>query len=185
MGSRPSFPWQGKFGRGWGILRRPSFVANMSGLGQDLSHYGPETSLTPPSGSRSVTGSPPRALLSPEQRELKRQRDQARHNSKMQARSRRAGSRSSPAYSPPLTLEDLTSGAPSMPVYTTAQPPMSLMADAPTVQYMPPYSSPIPDHGQPSMFPNNYQPSPYMSDYGYASATSSGLSPHYGYVQRL
>jgi hypothetical protein len=144
-------------------------------------HYGSDASLTPPSGSRSVTASPPRSSLTAEQRELKRQRDQARHNSKLQARGRRAGSGSSSVYSPPSTMADLSTGASAMPIYTTAPPPMSLLADPPTTQYLPPFSSPIPDHSQTGMFPSHYPPQSYMPpEYGYPPAPGPSMSSHYG-----
>jgi len=168
MGSRNSFTWPG--------------VEQSNGLlGPELSHhYASDASLTPPSGSRSMTGSPPRTSLTAEQRELKRQRDQARHNSKLQVRGRRAGSGSSSVYSPPATLADLATGASSMPVYTTA-PSMSLLADPPTTQFLPSFSPPIPDHSQTGMFPSHYPPPSYMPEYGYPSAGQS-LPSHYGYV---
>lgn len=167
MGSRSSFTW-------------PVVEQGNGLLGPDLGHYGSEASLTPPSGSRSVTASPPRSSLTPEQRELKRQRDQARHNSKMHVRGRRTGSGSSSVYSPPPTLADLSTGAPSMPIYTTAPSQISLLAEPPTTQYLPSFSSPIPDHGQANMFPGHYPPPSYMNEYGYPSATPSNMSSHYG-----
>jgi len=150
----------------------------------DLSHhYGSDASLTPPSGSRSVTASPPRSSLTAEQRELKRQRDQARHTSKLQARGRRTGSGSSSVYSPPATLADLSTGASTMPVYTTAPPPMSLLAEPPTTQYLPPFSPPLPDHSQSGMFQSHYPPPSYMPpDYGYSSAPGPSMPSPYGLV---
>ncbi|KAK4451480.1 hypothetical protein QBC34DRAFT_401134 [Podospora aff. communis PSN243] len=167
MGSRNSFTWPG--------------VEQSNGLlGPDINHhYASDASLTPPSGSRSVTASPPRSSLTAEQRELKRQRDQARHNSKMQARSQRAGSGSSSVYSPPATLADLATGASTMPVYTTAPPQMSLLTDPPTTQYLPSFSPPIPDHSQAGMFPSHYPPPSYMPEYGYPPAGPS-MPSHYG-----
>ncbi|KAK0656809.1 hypothetical protein B0T16DRAFT_400269 [Cercophora newfieldiana] len=167
MGSRNSFTWPG--------------VEQSNGLlGPDLSHhYASDASLTPPSGSRSVTASPPRSSLTTEQRELKRQRDQARHSSKLHARSQRAGSGSSSVYSPPVTLTDLATGASTMPVYTTAPAQMPLLADPPTTQYLPSFSPPIPDHNQPGMFSSHYPPPSYMPEYGYPSA-GQGMPSHYG-----
>ncbi|KAM7211004.1 hypothetical protein V8F06_013611 [Rhypophila decipiens] len=88
-------------------------------LGSDLGHYGSETTLTPPSISRSVTASPGRGSLTPEQRELKRQQDHARRDSKLHARSQRTCSNSSSVYSLPVTLAGLTTGGSSMSIYTT------------------------------------------------------------------
>ncbi|KAK3394025.1 hypothetical protein B0H63DRAFT_32593 [Podospora didyma] len=167
MGSRSSYTW-------------PVMESGGGLLGQDLSHYGSEASLTPPSGSRSVTASPPRGALTPEQRELKRQRDHARHNSKMHVRGRRAGSNSSSVYSPPVTLADLTTAASSMPIYTTAPPQISLLAEPSSSQYHPGFSPPLPDHSQSNMFAGHYPPPSYMTDYGYPTSTAPNLSSHYG-----
>lgn len=149
----------------------------------ELGAYTPDASLSPPSGSRSVTASPPRSTLTPEQRELKRQRDQARHSSKLHARGRRTDSASSSAYSPPVTLPDMVTGASNMPVYTTAPPPISLLAEPSAPHYLPPFSPPLPDHSQANMFTNPYPPQPYLPpDYGYPPTTAASLPSHYGYV---
>ncbi|KAI1412166.1 hypothetical protein F5Y13DRAFT_48260 [Hypoxylon sp. FL1857] len=127
-------------------------------LGHDMSSvgHGSDASLTPPSGSRSLTSSPPRFTLTPEQRELKRQRDQARRDSKTTARARRAMSTySSASQSPPVSMHEFSSASP-VPVYTTAPSQISLLAEPATTMagsYMPSYStSPLPDHGSPAMF---------------------------------
>ncbi len=149
----------------------------------DLGPYGSDASLTPPSGSRSVTGSPPRTLT-PEQRELKRQRDQARHSSKVHVRGRRTDSASSSVYSPPVTLADMASGVSSMSVYTTAPPQISLLAEPSAPQYLPPFSPPLSDHHQhqhqANMFTSPYPPQSYMPDYGYPPATAPSMPSHYG-----
>lgn len=148
----------------------------------DLGAYGSDVSLTPPSGSRSVTASPPRTGLTAEQRELKRQRDQARHNSKMQARGRRTDSASS-VYSPPVSLADMTSAASNMPVYTTAPSHLPLLTEPSAPQYMPPFSPPLQDQNQAAMFTNSYTSQSYLADYSsYPPSTAPGLPPHYGYV---
>lgn len=147
----------------------------------DLGPYGSDASLSPPSGSRSVTASPPRTLTA-EQRELKRQRDQARHGVKMQARGRRTDSASSSVYSPPAPMADTASGAPSMSMYTTAPSQMSLLAEPTAPQYLPPFSPPLPDQHQANMFTNPYPPQSYMPDYGYPPTTAPSLPSHYGYV---
>ncbi|SPQ19303.1 ab247fd4-dc91-494c-95db-9fc1fa526088 [Thermothielavioides terrestris] len=169
MGTRSSFTWPGLESSG-GLMP------------PELGHYGSDASLTPPSGSRSVTSSPPRTL-SAEQRELKRQRDHARHNAKLQARVRRTESASS-VYSPPVSLADMTTGTSSMPVYTTAPPQISLLAEPAAQQYLPPFSPPLPDPNQATMFANHYPSQPYISDYGYPSTTAPSLPSHYGYVSR-
>jgi hypothetical protein len=169
MGARSSFTW-------------PVMESN-NGLmpPHDLGPYGSDASLTPPSGSRSVTASPPRTNLTAEQRELKRQRDQARHNSKMQVRGRRTDSGSS-VYSPPVTLSDMTTGASSMPVYTTAPSQISLLAEPSAPHYLPPFSPPLQDQNQAAMFTNSYPPQSYMPDYSYPPSTAPSLPSHYGYV---
>ncbi|KAK4187972.1 hypothetical protein QBC35DRAFT_215712 [Podospora australis] len=167
MGSRSSFPW-------------PVMDSNNGLLPPDMGQYGSEASLSPPGGSRSVTGSPPRNSLTPEQRELKRQRDQARHSSKLHARTRRAGSGSDSVYSPPATLADLTTGASAMPVYTTAPSQMPLMSEPSAPHYLPPFSPPLPDQSQPPMFTSPYPPQSYMADYSYQPSGPPSLPSHYG-----
>ncbi|KAI0387510.1 hypothetical protein F5Y04DRAFT_274363 [Hypomontagnella monticulosa] len=141
-------------------------------LGHDLSSvgHGSEASMTPPSGSRSLTSSPPRFTLTPEQRELKRQRDQARRDSKTTVRARRAMSNySSASQSPPVSMHEFSSASP-VPVYSTAPSQISLLAEPATTlagSYMPSYStSPLPDHGSPAaMFTPQFSslpPSDYM-----------------------
>ncbi|KAL2142259.1 hypothetical protein VTI28DRAFT_1396 [Corynascus sepedonium] len=168
MGTRSSFTW-------------PVMESN-SGLmpPHDLGPYGSDTSLTPPSHSRSVTASPPRTTLTPEQRELKRQRDQARHNSKLQARSRRTDSASSSVYSPPVTLADMTTGASSMPIYTTAPSQISLLAEPTAQQYLPPFSPPLQDQNQAAMFTSPYPSQSYLPEYPYPASTAPSLPSHYG-----
>ncbi|KAK0613055.1 hypothetical protein B0T17DRAFT_657794 [Bombardia bombarda] len=167
MGSRASF--------GWPVLEPGSGL-----LGPDLSHYTSDPSLTPPSGSRSVTASPPRGTLTAEQRELKRQRDQARHSSKMYSRGHRTGSSSSSVYSPTTSLADPGTGASNMPIYTTAPAQISLLAEPPTTQYLPSFSSPIHDHNQGGIYTNPYPASSYMTNYNYSSTAAPSLPPHYG-----
>ncbi|KAI1444723.1 hypothetical protein F5Y02DRAFT_418736 [Annulohypoxylon stygium] len=147
----------------------PGLDAGADLLGHDMSSvgHGSDASMTPPSGSRSLTSSPPRFTLTPEQRELKRQRDQARRDSKTTARARRAMSTySSASQSPPVSLHEFSSASP-VPVYTTAPSQISLLAEPATSiapQYMSSYStSPLPDHGSP-MFTHQFSSLP-PSDY--------------------
>jgi len=151
-------------------------------LGHDLGPYGSEASLSPPTVSRSATSSPPRGVLTPEQRELKRQRDQARRESKNVVRIHRAGS-GSYVPSPPVTMADLA--VTSMPVYTTAPAQISLLTEPATVApstYISSYSPPLADQNQP-LFPNSYT-QPYLTDYpsAYPATTAASLPAHYGYV---
>ncbi len=155
-------------------------------LGHDLSSYASDVSLSPPNGSRSITASPPRGILTAEQRELKRQRDQVRRDSKMSQRQTRADSSSSSyVHSPPVTMADLTTGASNLPIYTTAPSQISVLAEPVSTiaphQYMPSYSPPL--DSQPNMFSGQYSPQPYLQ-MGYSSSypntASSSLPSHYG-----
>lgn len=178
MGPRSSYSWS--------VLES----GNNSGLlGHQLGHYGSEASLTPPSGTSSVTASPPRNM-SAEQRELKRQQDQARRNSKNAARMRRAGSGSTYGQSPPVSLAELATPA-SLPVYTTGPTQISLLAEPPTsltsaASYsLPTYSTSLPSDPQSqTVFSNPYQPQPYLQEYqpAYPTTTPPGLPSHYGRV---
>ncbi|KAJ3578948.1 hypothetical protein NPX13_g1615 [Xylaria arbuscula] len=149
----------------------PGLESSPEILSHDLSsvgHGSDISSLTPPpSGSRSLTSSPPRPIiLTPEQRELKRQRDQARRDSKTSARVRRGMSNNSytpAAQSPPVSMHEFSSASP-MPIYTTAPSQISLLAEPVTTvapSYLPSYStSPLPDHGNSQMFSPHYSPLP-------------------------
>ncbi|EFQ29300.1 uncharacterized protein GLRG_04444 [Colletotrichum graminicola M1.001] len=154
MGSRSSFTWPGL----------DNSESSGALLGHNLSSLGhvPDTSLTPPSGSRSVTSSPPRGTLTLEQRELKKQRDMARRDSKTSQRVRRAGSNPY-VHSPPLSLPDISSTM-GVPIYTTAPAPISLLSEPTTTMgsssYLPSYSPPLSDHGYQSGYP------PMASAYG-------------------
>ncbi|KAI1344619.1 hypothetical protein F5Y15DRAFT_117465 [Xylariaceae sp. FL0016] len=183
---RSSFTWQGM---------HHCLESSHDLLGHDLSQVGhsSDASLTPPISSRSLTSSPPRPILTPEQRELKRQRDQARRDSKSSVRARRAmssNSYSSASASPPMTMAEFSSASP-MPVYTTAPSQISLLAEPVTTiggsSYIPSYSgSPLPDHGQPVMFSpqfsslpsNDYMPLNYSPGFAPPPAPQS-LSSQY------
>lgn len=103
-----------------------------------------------------MTASPPKANLTPEQRELKRQRDQARRESKSAARIRRS---SGNAYvqGTPITMADV-SAAMTLPVYTTAPASISLLAEPPTTiapqSYITSYTQPLSESNQPGVYPN-------------------------------
>lgn len=101
-----------------------------------------ESSVSPQSVPKTLPNSPSRSILTPEQRELKKQRDRARRDSRVSTRMHRA-SGSSYMGSPPMTMSDVTSAL-ALPIYTTAPPAISLLSepasslnDAP---YLPPYS---------------------------------------------
>ncbi|KAI1324978.1 hypothetical protein F5Y16DRAFT_379336 [Xylariaceae sp. FL0255] len=161
---RSSYSWSGL----------PGLESSPELLSHEISNVGHHTdisNLTPPhSGSRSMTGSPPKPILTPEQRELKRQVDQARRGSKTTARVRRAMSNtsfSSAGHSPPLSMHEFPAASP-MPVYTTAPTQISLLAEPVTTvgqSYMPSYStSPLPDHANSHMYTPHYSPVP-SNDY--------------------
>ncbi|TEA15210.1 putative C2H2-type zinc-finger transcription factor orf8 [Colletotrichum sidae] len=147
MGSRSGFAWPGL----------EHHDSNGTLLGHNLASLGStaEASLASTSGSRSVTGSPPRGAMTPEQRELKKQRDQVRRDSKTSARVRRAGSNPY-INSPPLSMPDVSSTM-GVPVYTTAPAPISLLSEPTTTMgssnYLPSYSPPLSDHGYQSGYP--------------------------------
>lgn len=122
-------------------------------LGHDLGSisHGSDASLTPPSSTRSITGSPPRGTLTPEQRELKRQRDQARRDSKTSVRARRALSSSYNSRSPPVSMSEYSTSS-TLPIYSTSPSQISLLAEPVTTMsgssYIPSYStSPLPEQG--------------------------------------
>lgn len=168
--------------RSWLVIPAHSRTVLDSGPGlmsPELGSYGSDSSFT---GSRSGTASPPRTSLSAEQRELKRQRDQARRDSKMHVRGRRAGSSSSSGvYSPPPSLAVLSSGAPSMPVYTSAGP-VSLLAEPHPTHYPAQFSPSLldPHNSQSNMYQNAYPTPSYINDYGYPVSATPSLSSHYG-----
>lgn len=176
----PTFNMAGRSSFTWPVMEN----ANM--LAHDFASYVSDVSLSPRTGSRSTTASPPRGILTAEQRELKRQRDQARRDSKMSQRQQRAHSSSSSyVQSPPISMADIRTGASSLPIYTTAPSQISaLSAPVSTVapqQYMPSYSPPL--ESQSSMFSQQYSPQPYLQmgySSGYPSTTSSSLPSHYG-----
>lgn len=195
MGSRSSFAWPGmcKPDTDWPHPEYPSNIVtdvvleptNGGLLGHDMGHYAPESSMSPPMHSRSATSSPPR--MSAEQRELKRQREQARRDSKLSSRIQRAGSQGSHSgydvASPPPNQGEFahTSSMSSMPVYTTAPTEMSLLTEPTTLapqMVLPSYSPPLPSSNQMG-FPSPYQQPQYM-DYSYPPSTGAPLASHYG-----
>ena len=144
--------------------------SNSSGnamLGHDLSSMGPgsDPSMTPPTGARSLTSSPPRSSLTTEQRELKRQQDKVRRDSRLTTRMRRTSSQSYVDSPPPtMTMPDVSSSM-NLPVYTTAPAPMSLLPEPATTMstpsYLPSYSTSSMEEQQQShanqVYSNTYQ----------------------------
>ena len=128
MGDKTSFPWPG-------MMSGPSDNSNAF-LGHDLAiGSGSDTEFATNGGSRSMTGSPPRHNLTPEQREIRRQMDQARRGTKSATRYRRSGG------SPYLSAADATAPGVSMPVYTSSMAPISLLARPATSIPQPSYLS--------------------------------------------
>lgn len=112
--------------------------------------------------SRSVTSSPPRFTLSTDQREVKRQSDRARRDSRIVSRMRRANSNSYVDSSSSTMGLPSTTGAMSIPTYTTAPAPVTLMSDTPTSMssstYLQSYSPTLEDQQPPSasVYPSAY-----------------------------
>lgn len=132
MSGKESFPWPGMMA---------NHDANANLLGHDLS-IGPSSDggYSSAGRSRSTNGSPPRQPLSAEQRELKRQMEQARRESKSAARFRRSNSN---PY-----LADATTPALNVPAYTSPTPPVSLLAEpatssVPGQSYLSAYNQPL------------------------------------------
>lgn len=134
-----SFPMSGKQSYAW-----PNMMANPDDHANLLGHHlalggGSDAGYASTAGSRSINGSPPRQPLSVEQRELKRQMDHVRRESKSAARFRRSNSN---PY-----LEDATTSALGMPAYTAAAAPISLLAEpatsVPGQGYLSAYSQPL------------------------------------------
>lgn len=128
-------------------------------IAQDFSsilHPVSESSVSPQSVPKTLPASPSRGILTPEQRELKKQRDRARRDSRASTRIQRGSSSSSYMSSPPMSVSDVTSTM-ALPIYTTAPPAMSLLSEpAPALSdpsYIPPYSP----HMQEQAFTSPYQ----------------------------
>ncbi|CRK19732.1 hypothetical protein BN1708_000397 [Verticillium longisporum] len=175
----PSFNMANRSTFAWPVLENsepsPSFLGHNLALGPTS-----DPSLSPPMTSRSVTSSPPRGSMTPEQRELKRQRDLARRDSKTSARARRAGS-SSYMSSPPLSMPDVST-AMGMPIYTTAPAPISLLAEPtttmPNSSYLSSYSPPLTDQ----TYSSSYQS--ISSNYGLGVDYTASFQPAPHYASR-
>jgi len=110
--------------------------------------------------ARSLSSSPPRGTLTPEQRELKRQRDHARRDSK--TRVRRERSTSNPYVVSQRTSPDLLPR--TLPEYTTNLTPSPLLSSGPLPQqpqgspalssssYLTPYSPQLGENGQSDIY---------------------------------
>lgn len=156
---------------------------DFSSSSSTMSH-GSEPSLTPPTIARSLTSSPPRAFLTPEQHEIKREDNRARRESRFAARRRRVSNHTSYLNSPAMSpLPDMPSPM-DMPSYTSSPTSASLLSHSAgslgTSPYMPSYIPPLHDPSQAQMFTTSYthsMPHGYGTtlDYsGPSSYTSSG-----------
>lgn len=151
--------------------------------------------------ARSLSSSPPRASLTPEQRELKRQRDHARRDSKTRARRERSVSnpyvvsnrtspdlmpRTLPEYSSSLTPSPLLTAGPlpsnhSLPSQQ-AQPSPALSSSS----YLTPYSPAIPDTSNQDMYgpvftmsPADFSASPTFTPMPYSQSGPEGSIHNY------
>ncbi|CZS91226.1 uncharacterized protein RAG0_01951 [Rhynchosporium agropyri] len=123
-----------------------------------------------PMFSRSLSSSPPRPNLTVEQRELKRQRDHARRDSKTQMRRERSASNTSNHSNPYITSQH---GSPDMiprtlPEYTSNLTPSPLLSqgssqNSPALRsssFLAPYSPPLNDHAASDMYGPVYSMGP-------------------------
>nr|CEG03764.1 unnamed protein product [Fusarium acuminatum CS5907] len=124
MGPRSAFTWPGPL---------ETSASSSSLLSPGLSSMGHVSgnSLTPPPQSRSVTSSPPRLSLSADQREVKRQSDRVRRDSRLVNRMRRANSNSYAESQSSMGLPSVTD-AMNISAYSTAPAPVTLMTQRPS-----------------------------------------------------
>ncbi|CAG7556999.1 unnamed protein product [Fusarium equiseti] len=171
MGPRSAFTWPGP------IESSTSGSSLLSPGLSSMGHVSPQ--------SRSVTSSPPRFSLSTDQREVKRQSDRARRDSRLVNRMRRANSNPYVDSSPSVMGLPSTTTSMSIPAYTTAPAPVTLMSDTPTSMsnstYLQSYSPSLEDQQPPSAYPTTYpqslQPSYNMPvDYAPVYAGSNQYS---------
>lgn len=162
---------------------------------------GSDPSLTPPSVTSSLTSSPPRISFTPEQRELKRQQDRARRDSRLASRLRRVSSQTSYMDSPSMSPITTVTSSMEFPAYSAATAPVSLLTEPAgpmSTPYMPSYTPPIHDPSQAQMFPTaytqpmqqsygmpiEYQPSPYPSA-SYSRSSPMSVGPDGGMMYQV
>ncbi|KAH7030975.1 uncharacterized protein B0I36DRAFT_117139 [Microdochium trichocladiopsis] len=163
--SRSSYTW-------------PGLDPNADFLNNDFCSVGPSSDgglSSSSADSRSITSSPPHPTLTAEQRELKRQRDMARRDSKTSVRAHRAMSDFRASQSPPMSMNEYNP-ANNLPIYTTVQPPLSLLSEPVTTlpgvsTYMPSYTSPPLSDQQSAMFTSSYEYMGISYNSGYPSAS--------------
>ncbi|EXM10963.1 hypothetical protein FOIG_00837 [Fusarium odoratissimum NRRL 54006] len=155
MGPRSAFTWPGP-------LESSNSGSSLLSPGLPSMGHVSGSSLTPPPQSRSVTSSPPRLSLSADQREVKRQSDRARRDSRLVNRMRRANSNSYVDSSPSALGLAATTTAMNISAYTAAPAPVTLMSDTPTTMssstYLQSYSPSLEDHQPQSapVYPTSY-----------------------------
>ena len=161
-GVRQSYTWPRKLNVSdyrQAMLIEPDFDMGEPFAPHDLSPGMSSGNLAPyedpkliPIYARSLSSSPPRASLTPEQRELKRQRDHARRNSK--TRIRRDRSTSNPYIMSQKTSPDLLPR--TLPEYSSSLAPAPLLSQgSPTLAspaFLTPYSPHIPESGPSDMY---------------------------------
>ncbi|KAF4500662.1 hypothetical protein FAGAP_3152 [Fusarium agapanthi] len=155
MGPRSAFTWPGP-------LETSNSGNSLLSPGLPSMGHVSGSSLTPPPQSRSVTSSPPRLSLSADQREVKRQSDRARRDSRLVNRMRRTNSNPYVDSSPSALGLATTTTAMNISAYTTAPAPVTLMSDTPTTMssstYLQSYSPSLEDHQPQSapVYPTSY-----------------------------
>ncbi|KAG9237615.1 hypothetical protein BJ875DRAFT_136945 [Amylocarpus encephaloides] len=148
--------------------------------------------------SRSLSSSPPRGSLTPEQRILKRQRDHARRDSKTRARRERSASnpyvvsnRTSPDLMP-RTLPEYSNSITPSPLLATGPLPSQPAQPSPALSsssYLTPYSPALPETSSPEIYsvftmsPAGFSASPTFSSMSPYSQSGADPSTH-SYVGR-
>ncbi|RBR09157.1 uncharacterized protein FIESC28_10007 [Fusarium coffeatum] len=153
--------WQYSF-----FLRR--YVANLESTGPTESSTSGNSLFSPrlssmervSSQSRSVTSAPPRFSLSTDEREVKRQSDRARRDSRLVDRMRRSTSSPYVDSFPLATALPSTTRSMATPAHTSAPAPATLVNDTPTLMnnwtYLQSYSPSLEDRQPPSAHPTTY-----------------------------
>lgn len=196
--SRPTFPWPSEFQQATPppshidqldfdindqyLLHQMSPPMGMATLGEEDSKYMPMY-------SRSASSSPPQGSLTPEQRELKRQRDHARRDTKERMRRERSTSHpysQSPNASPEMMSKSLSSDypgglapSPLLSQGSQGSPNLSNISNISSPAYLAPYTPQL-DGGDMyggvfPMVPNEFNgPPAYSMPMAYATP---GLDP--------
>ncbi|CAJ0546104.1 Ff.00g095770.m01.CDS01 [Fusarium sp. VM40] len=184
MGPRSAFTWPGP-------LETSASSSSMLSPGLSSMGHASGNSLTPPPQSRSVTSSPPRLSLSADQREVKRQSDRVRRDSRLVNRMRRSNSNPYAESQSSMGLPSVTD-AMNISAYSTAPAPVTLMSDTPTTMssstYLQSYSPASLEDQQPhsasvyptypqSLQPNYNMPVNYAAVYAGSNQYSARSPP--------